>query len=593
MFVRKFSAAVGATAMVAAGIAGAVVSPAQADPASPPTATDLVGVGSDTTQLLIGALANAYNATDASTGHKLVSYDACLLPANAYFPCDTPPTNPGDYNPNSPTANRDFITLADGSHVVRPNGSGAGIKTLYNGSGATDRPQIAFARSSGGTAQAYVDAKLTFLPYAVDKLEIATAQTTNAPADLSDKQILGIYNGTYTKWGDIPGYQGPGLALSGTGTNATYQTSAYLIHAYYPQASSGTFSFFTGQLGKITGASNSAADYSNGHNSAWNSATSDFSGASIQEHDPTYLKDDANAIAPFSVARAGLINASGALVRDGSTTWEPQRAVYNVLRTQAAVGDNADWLASSSLMKSIFGPEGFLCSPDAEASIEAQGFFQLKRVADGGDCGVGSDTVGVSPNLAAYAVGAGKGTARVGGSAGSSAYGKTHKVTIQVGGQVGTSTPSGTATLKVAGKSYNAALNPAGAATVTLPATLAVGSYTGAISYPGNDVYGAATGSVKVTVTKASATLKVTAPKSVAKKAKTVAVKTTVTPSAATGTVTVKLGSKTVGTGKVSHGKVTITIKKSKLKKGKDVLTISFSSPNYTAGAKKVTVKIA
>lgn len=591
MFVRKFSAAVGATAMIAAGIAGVVASPAHADPASPPTATDLVGVGSDTTQLLISALAGAYNGTDASAGHKLVSYDACLLPAGAYYPCDTPPTNPGTYDPSSPTANRDFITLSDGSHVVRPNGSGAGIKTLYTGSGATDQPKIAFARSSGGTSQAYVDAKLTFLPYAVDKLEIATAETTNAPADLTDKQILGIYNGTYTKWGDLPGYQGPGKALSGTGTNSTYQTSAYLIHAYFPQANSGTYGFFTQQLGKISGASNSSSDYGNGHNSAWNGT--DFTGASIQEHDPTYLKDDPNAIAPFSVARAGLINSTGAVVRKGSSTWEPQRAVYNVLRTQAGSGDNPDWLASSPLMKAIFGPSGLLCSPDAEPVIEAQGFFQLKRVADGGDCGVGSDTVGASPKLDAYAVGAGKGTPRIGGSAVSSAYGTAHKVSIRVSGEAGVSTPTGSATLAIAGKSYSAVLNAAGAGTVALPASLAAGSYSGSLSYAGNDVYDAASGRVTVTVTKARATLGVTVPKSVKKSVRKIVVKVTVSPSAVTGTVTVKRGAKVLGTARVSRGRATLTIQKSKLKKGKNVLTVSLTGPNYAASGKSVVVKVA
>ncbi len=590
MFVRKFSAAVGATAMVAAGIAGAVVSPAQADPAGPPTATDLVGAGSDTTQLLMGALADDYNAVEANAGHKLVSYDACLLPQGQYYPCDVPPSNPPAPE-SDPNKARDYITLAGGTLAIRPNGSGAGIKTLYTGTGAVDNPKIAFARSSGGTAQAYVDAKLTFLPYAVDKLEIATAETTNAPADLPASAILSIYNGNTKHWGDIPGYQGPGAALSGSATNATYQTDAYLIHAYYPQSNSGTYGFFTAQLGKISGASNSSADYSNGHSSAWNGT--DYTGASIQEHDPTSLKNDPNAIAPFSVARAGLINSGTATVRKGSSTWEPARAVYNVLRTQAVGADNANWIASSPLMKSIFGPDGYLCSPDAEATIEAQGFFQLKRVADGGACGVGSDTVGQSPALDAYTIGGGKGAPRAGGSAVTAAYGTSHVVSLQVKGLTGASTPTGAATLKLAGKTYTADLDATGLAKVTLPATLAVGSYTGAVSYTGNDVYEAASGSVRVTITKAKATLKVTAPKSVKKKAKSVKVTVAVSPKAATGTVTVKKGAKVVGTAKVSGGKASITIKKSKLKKGKNALSVSLSGPNYTAAAKSVTIKVS
>ena len=60
--------------------------------------------------------------------------------------------------------------------------------------------------------------------------------------------------------------------------------------------------------------------------------------------------------------------------------------------------------------------------------------------------------------------------------------------------------------------------------------------------------------------------------------------------SKATGTVTIKEGSKVLGTGTLSNGKVTITLKK-KLKPGKHKLTVSWAGDANAAGS-QTTVKI-
>ncbi|MGZ4637408.1 hypothetical protein [Oryzihumus sp.] len=58
MSVRSFCAALGATAVVTSGLALSTLAPASADPASTPSATDYVGVGSDTTQFVVTDLVN-------------------------------------------------------------------------------------------------------------------------------------------------------------------------------------------------------------------------------------------------------------------------------------------------------------------------------------------------------------------------------------------------------------------------------------------------------------------------------------------------------------------------------------------------------
>jgi hypothetical protein len=59
--------------------------------------------------------------------------------------------------------------------------------------------------------------------------------------------------------------------------------------------------------------------------------------------------------------------------------------------------------------------------------------------------------------------------------------------------------------------------------------------------------------------------------------------------STATGTVTIKDGSKVVGTGTLANGKVTVTLKK--LKPGKHKLTLSWVGDSNASGS-EATVKI-
>ncbi|MBW9214594.1 5'-nucleotidase C-terminal domain-containing protein [Mumia sp. zg.B53] len=70
------------------------------------------------------------------------------------------------------------------------------------------------------------------------------------------------------------------------------------------------------------------------------------------------------------------------------------------------------------------------------------------------------------------------------------------------------------------------------------------------------------------------------------------AVQVTVTPPSATGTVTVKAGTKILGTGSVKNGKVTVPIKKKALRPGRHTLTVSYSGDSRTS-ASSTTVSIS
>lgn len=318
MFVRKSMAAAfaatisGAIVAVTAGSAAAAYAPQPDDSlTSGVVAADLIGGGSDTSQTVMKSLADAWNAK--GTAPRIATYAA---------------TGGGD------------IPLPDGTLIPRPNGSGAGKNLLH---GATNVPQVDFARSSSGPSTTETADGLKNFPFALDTLMMATAPVSNAPASLTPAQIVGIYKGDITNWSQVGGQNG-------------------VIQPMIPQSGSGTRSFFTGELQKMNGGT---AVTLAGHVT------------NVQEHEDDPIKDNPNAIAPFSQGRAGLV---GTLRLEQG--WSADRAIFNVFRG-AEVNDS---------IRAIFGPDGFICSDEAKPLIEAAGFKQLARPAFGGVCGEALDT---------------------------------------------------------------------------------------------------------------------------------------------------------------------------------------------------------
>jgi len=317
---------------VSAAVTGAVLvataTPAFAadpdDPSFTPVSADLIGVGSDTTQHAVHLLAEGgtVNGTavpgfNASHAHRIASFAA---------------TGGGD------------ITLPSGS-VPRPNGSGAGKALLWGTGNNTD---VDFARASSSLSTDETNAGLKQFPFALDTLKMAVSKLTasNAPTSLTGAQIVSIYNGDAVTWDQVGG------------------TSTAAIAPKIPQTGSGTRSFFLAQLKALNGGTD---------------VTLAGTVQEVQEHDDTLIKNDPNAIAPFSEGRAELLGNTVRL----ENGWSAQRALYDVVRG-ADLG-NTD-------MQAAFGENGFACSTGARPLIEAAGFKQLATPAHGGVCGEATTT---------------------------------------------------------------------------------------------------------------------------------------------------------------------------------------------------------
>jgi len=300
--------AASALSLTAPAIASST-NPYDTDEATGAPAGSIVGVGSDTTQIVMHGVAAAWNASN--TPH-LSTFAADGLPAQIK------------------------LLTTSAAAINRPNGSGAGKNLLH---GATNNPEVNFARSSSSLSGGENSDGLKQAAFAVDGLKMAVAKTTNAPATLTKEQVTGIYNGTFNSWDDVGG------------------TSTDLIQPKIPQSGSGTRSFFQGQIA-VTDAQLSG------------------SVVTTQEHSFADIAGNPNAIGPFSTARAKSATASIDLV-GGTASWA--RAVYNVVR--GADQANAD-------INAIFGPTGFLCSAAGRTAIEAAGFDPIATEAQGGPCGV-------------------------------------------------------------------------------------------------------------------------------------------------------------------------------------------------------------
>ena len=623
MIRQRVSLAVAGAFVATTALTTGLVSPASAaittsefDPGFEPGATDLVGVGSDTIEIVMHNVANAYNANSTlSSNGRIASFAAA--PAGEIVP-------------------RTGVTA-----ITRPNGSGSGKDMLH---GAKNNTTIDFARSSSSLNATENSDGLKQFAFAVDGLKLAVSNTvaTHAPTTITPADMVAIYKGTYKTWGQIPGYDG-------TAPNAT-------IKPFVPQAGSGTLSFFQTQLQAANGGA---------------AVTLAGTVGESQEHDPAKIQSDPDAIAPFSTARA-----KGATSVKLVSGFSARRAVYNVVRGSDLTVTTAGTKGAKLL--DVFGPSGYLCSPAAKTVIEAAGFDQLATsTTQGGQCGqslstavsypfVTTSTVTTETTLAASSVGSNvtlaatvdgnniapgtvtfrEGSTVVGsvpvngqskatltlsgvtqgvksytatyvpttganfvGSASratsvkvakvsavnvasaSKTYGAAGTLPVSVSAVGGTAT--GTVSVNIGGAVSVVGLTN-GSASVSVPATLGAGTYPVTVSYAGDADTSPSSATATYTVGKAKTTsaLKLSKSKVKAKKkAKaTVTVKISGSSIKANGKVTLKAGSKTVGTGTVKNGKATITLKK--LKKGTYKIKATFNGTgNYGKSVTK-TLKL-
>lgn len=317
-FVKAGALAVGASALTMA-----LALPAAADPGQPVAATDITAVGSDTIQFLDDHLATGYNATNPA--RLFNSWDAV--------------------NPVT-KAVHDSITIKPGVSIVRPNGSNEGIAELKK-----TGTQVEIARSSRGPQAG--DEGLLFLPVAQDEVRYALSKHTpsNGVDGITAAQLKRIYQcglqgSTAAKWSDV----------GGTSTNT--------IKAYVPQPGSGTRSFFEKSIGV------SDDDVKAGVRGGCITES--------QEHDPAPVQDNADALAPFSVAQAKSVVPAGQIMLN-STGFSATREVYNVVKADA---DGNVPATLRPLVGDGSANSGWVCGTDGQNIVTTDGFSKLSN------CGV-------------------------------------------------------------------------------------------------------------------------------------------------------------------------------------------------------------
>jgi ABC-type phosphate transport system substrate-binding protein len=282
---------------------------------SAPQAGDVVGVGSDLIQYALDF--GADGSTDAagynSAGNvnRLISFDATADSngRSGYL-------NGSTFSSQLPL-NPTIVLRAGTNPVLRPNGGTTGVAAFL----ADTAGEINFVRSprvptsaEQGQATSHGWGGIHVVQIGTDNLRIATATTTNAPSGLSAAELVGIYNGTYKHWNELPGNSG--------GSTDT-------IIPLIPQNGAAVRTLFTNDLKVANGGT----------------AVTLVSGIiNVEQNDPTVIAGQSNpadAIVPIPVGRIALY--TDAYFKDPSKAYgTPQTTLSsNVKLLTAAAGDSA------------------------------------------------------------------------------------------------------------------------------------------------------------------------------------------------------------------------------------------------------------
>lgn len=319
----RLSAAV-ATAAVAVTVSTGV---AHADPTTPLAANDVVGVGSDTTQYVLDALATAYNSTTPAPTQKLGSWDAVA--------------------PDGSTA--PITTKAGCAPITRPNGGSAGVAALL----ADTTNCIDFARTISPKASDGSQNSLSFYAYGRDGVSWARIASRRTPANLTTAQLAQIYTCQVTNWHTV---------------DSTVPSGA--IHPKLPQAGSALRKTFLTRIGLSDATVGSCVDQT------------------VQQNRGSDLAGDKLALVPHSIA-SYVAQATGKVtdVRGGVTlaqinglaptiganantrpnpNFDPNYLflVYNVVKT-----------ARAAQLAKFFARTGFICKNPT--IIRAYGFTSI------------------------------------------------------------------------------------------------------------------------------------------------------------------------------------------------------------------------
>ncbi len=262
---------------------------AQAGADYAPQPGDIVGVGGDTPQFAIdfglnGDTAGAAGFNSTATVNRVVDFDATAdgNARSAY-------TNSVTTGVASTALNPTDVLRAGTSPVQRVSSSGNAITALLADTGATETINYVFSASLPTTAQQATAATngwdyLHVVEIGTDAVQIAVDKTaTNAPSGLSAAELLSIYDGSVTKWNQLPG--------NSAGSSDT-------IIPDIPPSSSSIYKTFIADLTTANGGTAPVL-------------ASDVK--TVEQNDPTAITSastPADAIVPFSAARLSLWNSS-------------------------------------------------------------------------------------------------------------------------------------------------------------------------------------------------------------------------------------------------------------------------------------------
>jgi hypothetical protein len=306
---------------------------AQADPIGPPTYRQLSGVGSDTTQSLMNALAAVIK--DPSTGQLVLgSYDAIGS------------TNITPKDPSTTPACKD---------LPRPNGSSAGRdalqRSLQNKDGCYQ-----WARSSSSLSSSYDSVvSMTWVPFATDALTFAVRGDGDVPRELTKAQLVDIFN---CKVADIQ----PALVQKGSGTRDSWLDYVGIPRNFDPAS-------YPCLVPEVDGGT--------------------FPGKLPQEHDGRELKK--NQVMPYSAAVYQAQLYGTAPDRRGRSVIGVIDGIvptiinndFGGIRTMFNIIPTAKVSQTESLEYKVFvGKDSLICK--AKPQINLQGFGNLKVATDCG-----------------------------------------------------------------------------------------------------------------------------------------------------------------------------------------------------------------
>jgi len=302
---------------------------AQADPIGPPQYRELAGMGSDTTQTLMNALAEIVTVN----GTKVIgSYDAIG---------------------STTVATKSTAACAA---VPRANGSSAGRDALLKSLQANDGC-LQFARSSSSKGTFTSTPSMTWIPFATDALTFAVRGDGDVPRELTKNQIIAIFKC------EVPSIQ-PALVQTGSGTRSSWLSYVGITEA---QIAAGTYKCLVPEKDGGT-----------------------FPGNLPQEHDGRELKK--NQIMPYSAAvyqaqlygtapdrrgRSVIGVVDGIVPTVINTGFGNLRDVNNIIPTAKVTDTN------STEYKVFVGKDSLICK--AKPQINLQGFGDLKDASKCGD----------------------------------------------------------------------------------------------------------------------------------------------------------------------------------------------------------------